>query len=504
MARLENRNRIEAIGSASTRRYRGMREVDAIESGALWTTAGLSLLILLWSRLGGLDLSLWHDEIATITRFVDGGPPRIFGDVYTTNNHILFSFLTWATVTLGGTTESVFRFWSVVPALVIAGVMFWWLLRRLGAPTASVFLVLLAANPLLTVLSRQARGYGLAMACVGFMTIAAWKALEPDSAHTSLVPLGVAAALGIFTLPTVVLPFVALIPLLYVVHRRRSFWLLLLVGLASLAWYAGSLRALLSSLDQEFGAPLPWHGPLTGPAQNLAFPIIRLLEGGYLDPFRQPPYALSLGTLPLYLLILGLCVLGIARWARIGTPLQAAGVWVPIVGTFLVLTLSRVWVIDRFVSFLGIPVLILIAGGIVEGFRYVKLDRRMLTATAAVIAAFLLSLTVPSYQQLTTVPVEAFEDVGEFIQTAAGPVLTNSLRPLGPDYYIEQPLTVMSSNELAEHICTSSEEPFVVIDHLVAQTEPLDTSCLEDADGERHTFEQLIRGNRIYVWMVGQ
>jgi hypothetical protein len=481
-----------------------MRDVDPIERGALWTTAGLSLLILLWSRLGGLDLSLWHDEIATITRFVDGGLPRIFGDVYTTNNHILFSFLTWATVTLGGTTESVFRFWSVVPALLIAGVMFWWLLRRLGAPTASVFLVLLAANPLLTVLSRQARGYGLAIACVGFMTIAAWKALEPDSAHSSLVPVGVAAAAGIFTLPTVVLPFVALIPLLYVVHRRRSVWLLLFVGLASLAWYAGALRALLSSVDQEFGAPLPWHGPLTGPAQNLAFPTIRLLEWGYLDPFRQPPYALSLATLPLYLLILGLCVLGIARLARVGTPLQAAGVWVPIVGTFLFLTLSRVWVIDRFVSFLGIPVLILIAGGIVEGFRYLKVDRRLLTVTAALVAAFLLSLTVPSYQHLTTVPIEAFEDVGEFIHTAPGPVLTNSLRPVGLDYYIAQPLTVMSSTDLAARLCTMSEDHLVVIDHLVGQVEPLDTACLQRSGGKRHIFEQLIRGNRIYVWVVGQ
>ena len=488
----------------SREQSRDHKKLDPMALGAIVTAIAVSALILLWSRLAGLDLSLWHDEVATIMEFVQGGPRDILFEDYSTNNHLLFNVLTWASVELGGPTETLFRYWAVVPALAIAGSVSYWLWRTLGPATAAVFLVLLAANPLLTTLSRQARGYGLATAAVGFMVIAGWHALRPGATTRSLIPVAISATVGIFTLPTVVLPFLVLVAVLYLIHRRNAVMLILVVGVASLAWYAGALIRLVGSVDQEFGAPLAWHGPLTGPIQYLVFPIIHLFRVGYLDPFRLPPGAISLSTFPLYVIVLGLAVLGVLRLSHKGGSLQAAGFWAPIVGTFLLLTISRLWVVDRFVSFLGIPMLVLVASGVVEGFGYLRGDRRYLTIGAAAAAIFMLSLTLPTYEQLTTVPVEAFADVGEVVRQTRGLVLTNSLRPDGLDYYIDSPLVIMSAEDLETYLCATEEPRFVVIDHRVFQEEPLDTTCLRRLDGTRRTFPQLIRGNRIHVWLVGQ
>lgn len=476
---------------------------DPIEIGAVWTTIALSILILLWSRLVGLDLSLWHDEVVTILRFVDGGPEDILFGNYSTNNHLLFNFLTWASVTLSGTTEAIFRYWAVVPALVIAGAGSNWLFRRFGRSTAAVFLVLLAANPLLTVLARQARGYGLAMACVGFLVMAAWKALEPGAPHSALIPVGVAATLGIFTLPTVVLPFVVLIPLLFLAHRRWAIWMLLGVGIASLGWYSGALIRLVSSVDQEFGGPLAWHAAFTGPVQYLAFPIFNLFREGELNAFRMPESGITLGTLPIYLIVMFLGVLGVSRLARVGSALQAAVFWVPIIGSFVLLTLSRVWILDRFVSFLGVPMMILLASGIVETFSRIRLDRRLLALVGAATATYVLSLSVPTYQRLTTVPIEAFEEVGQLVDSASGPVFTNSLRPPGLNFYIDRPIVIMSNENLIARVCGLEGERYVVIDHTVVQEQGFDATCLERSAATLTTFEQLIRGH-INVWLVGQ
>jgi hypothetical protein len=368
---------------------------------------------------------------------------------------------------------------------------------------AATFLVLLTAHSLVTTLSRQARGYGIAMAAVGFMILAAWRALEPHAHPRTLVAVGVSAAVGIFTLPTVVLPFLALVPLLWIIHRADAIWLLAAVGISSVTWYAGVLPSLWASVDQEFGSPLPWHGLLTGPIQYLALPIARLFEEGDLNPF-QSPHELSLANSPLYVLVLALVALGIRRMTNHGSALQAAAFWVPIVSTFLLLAISRVWIVDRFTSFLVIPMLVLVAAGIVETLVQLRLNNRVGLTAASLGGLFLLSLTIPTYERLTTVPVEAFEEVGELVSGARGTVYTNSLRHRGLDYYIDAPLVIMSDETLTEHLCDIDDDRYVVINHRVFHDKPLDTTCIRQAGGERHTFRQLIRGNRIDVWLVGQ
>ncbi len=60
---------------------------------AAWITLGAALIA---PRAAALTQGLWHDEIYTIQNYVSGGPAAIFGR-YGTNDHMLFSLLSWVT-----------------------------------------------------------------------------------------------------------------------------------------------------------------------------------------------------------------------------------------------------------------------------------------------------------------------------------------------------------------------------------------------------------------------
>ncbi len=153
--------------------------------GALF---GSLAVILVWSRLVGLDQSFWNDEVVTVLRYAGEGPRAIFFGDYAPNNDVLFSLLSWTASELFGDSETTYRIWSVVPALAATFWLVWWAYRRFGHLVAATLLLLMTASPLLFVLSREARGYGLAMlAAVGLVTRAERALADP---WLSLVVLG--------------------------------------------------------------------------------------------------------------------------------------------------------------------------------------------------------------------------------------------------------------------------------------------------------------------------
>ena len=472
---------------------------------AIWSALPIAVLFILWAFLTGLNLSFWHDEAWTIINYVEPGPAAIFAGEYVPNNHMLFSLLAWLTTNFGEVTEIAARFWSVVPSLAIVAISFQWIRNRLGLATASAFLVLVAANPLVVLVARQARGYGLAMLMTGLMVGAAWHALSEDSLPRSLIWVGVPAALAIFTLPIAVLPFLALMPLLYARHRRSAIWMMFGVAVSSLAWYLGNLSELLTSIGQRFGEQLPWYGFLTGPFETLLFPTARLVLPGYIDPFRPPADTLSPWMLTSVLVFGAFTILGVRRLTKRATRLQATAVWLPIFATFLVLTVTRVWVMDRFVTLLAIPLIGLVAAGIAEAGR-IAVDRFDLQSAGWLIGAFvgllLLSLTVPTYQRLTSVPVEAFKAAAAVAAQGGGPVLTNSLRITALEYYLAREPEVLDQDSLAAVACASLDKEFVLIDQPLLQTKPLDTACLTEAGYDPVRLPQLIRGDRLDVWII--
>ena len=65
--------------------------------------------VLCWSRLVGLERSLWWDETYAVVTAIELGPAGIWLGGYEPNNHVAAAVL--------GPTERVYRLWSVLPAL---------------------------------------------------------------------------------------------------------------------------------------------------------------------------------------------------------------------------------------------------------------------------------------------------------------------------------------------------------------------------------------------------
>lgn len=474
-------------------------------TGSVLVVTLLCWVTLLWAHLGGLGAGLWHDEIITVEQFVRGGPRAIFAGEYSLNNHMLFSLFGWFSTALTGESEIIFRYWSVVPGLLAVALGTWWASRSGSRAAGLTALVLITSQAMHVAIVRQGRGYGLAALWVLLTLLAAWKALEPDAPRRMLWLVGVPALLAIFTLPVTVLVLISLIPLLWMRDRAGSIRLTLVVGGVSLLWYARHLRGLVAGMGQDFGEALPWHGPITGPLRYLLFPILRLAQPGYDDPIRHHPYPLSAWVVAWVIFGLLLVSLGIRFWNRRGSTTQALVLVVPVFGSFLALTVSRSGLNERFVSYLVVPMLLLVAGGVAEGASIVsarlRSSRELIWVAGTFCAVLLVGLVVPTYQRLVTTPIEAFKEVAEVIGDDTAPVLTNSLRPEGLHFYVGQ-VSILTNEDLERAMCSSTEQPFYVIDHPYRQRRPLDTSCLSQAGVRPVVFEQLVRGDRIAVWHV--
>ena len=471
---------------------------------ALSLTLPASVAVFLWSLLAGLDLGLWHDEVWSVVRFIDPGPAAVFNGPYVPNNHMLFSLLAWITTSLAADGEIAVRLWSVIPTIGLLAFGTFWTRQRLGWAMAVTFMVLVVANPLVLVVGRQARGYGLAMLCTALMIGAAWEALAPDAPPSRLIPVGVFGALAIFTLPATVLAFLAVTSIVFMRQRVPALVNVGVVGAASVLWYLGNLPELVDNLDQRFGEPLPWHGFLTGSFETLMFPIARLLRSEYIDPFRPPADILSLWTVSALLVLGALAVLGAVRLARAGSVLQSLAVWAPVAFTFTVITASRVWILDRFVIFLIAPMTLLIAAGIVEAARLVTRSsptRHLAWAIGCLGALGLLYLATPTYERLTTTPIEGFKEVAAIVSRHDGPVLTNSVAYFGLDYYLKGDFEILANDELEAVTCDDPGRNRIVINHPERQQEALDTACLAEAGYEVTRVDQLIRGDWIDVWI---
>src|SRR5207247_11821 len=147
--------------------------------------------------------------------------------------------------------EAVYRFWSVVPGLVAVALVAWWAWRRVG-PAVSVAVVMLATvSPVHLFLTPQARGYGLALLAGGGMLVAAVRATDRGR-HADVAWFAVFSAVGIWTLPSFVLPFgaQALVLLRRRDVRRPTLLACGAVAASSLLFYAPLLGAIARSSDQ--------------------------------------------------------------------------------------------------------------------------------------------------------------------------------------------------------------------------------------------------------------
>lgn len=477
-----------------------------LQSDLLWGGFfGLLVAVLLWSRLVGLDQSFWHDEVFTVIRYAGEGPEAIFSSSrYVPNNHVLFSLLAWGTTSLLGESEVAYRLWSVLPALGASVWLALWARKRFGALVGAAALLLTTASPLLLVLSREARGYGLLILAMVGLVIQADSALR-DPGSRAVWWFSAFGLLGVLTIPVFVLPYLlSAVPLL--IHdrlRRRLTVGVVASGLIALLWFAPLLGEIIESSSQQFGRLIPWHGAVTLSVSQLVFPIYRLMLPGTPDvllTFYRDPLAL---TFIWHALTWSLLVLGARTLLHTQRTLLLAVLALPPIGTYLILAAGGIWAADRHLSYLSIPLFVLMSlgvGRLVELFSHSF--RQAARCLLGGVAIWIAISFYPVVTQVASIPHEATKQAAETIdQRGVETILTNSVRPAGFDYYLDSNLTQMGSSELEEYFC-SDETGYAYIDHPF-KSEKVDTRCLEAKDAEMIRLNQRGRGDHIDVWLVG-
>ena len=454
---------------------------------ALYAALGLALV---GTRLVGLGQSFWHDEVVAVEDFVRAGPREILAGPDL--SHELFSLLAWATSGVVGDSEIALRLWSAVPFMAGVALVTAWLHKR-GTPIAGVlFLFFATVSPLLLDITRQARGYGLAFLAMSVVVVAALEACRSGKSWT-IVAFCAGGLIGTWTLPQLGIAYVATGAVLLAdreLRRRTALGLgasLLAIG----AWYSPHIGQVRDAARIEDGVRIETLWLVTAPIDQVLIPALLWIDGTALRP--------GLVWLPVVLvaaLIMGSSPLMHER----GTALVLAS---GVVATILVLWLGRAYIVPRYLSYLLVPLLVVLATGMAAIFERLSSRPAIVRTVASIVVLGLLAARfVVLAPEVTRHPREAYKDAAAVIERAGPvPVLAYVRNPDGLEYYLERPVRHLRQvDEVVASVCGSPEAVAYVMQPFALAS--VDVPCLTRAGVRHHRFEQYARGDEMDVWLV--
>ncbi len=443
-----------------------------------------------WSRLVKLDKSFWFDELYFVGHFVRNGPGEILAGPNL--SHELYGVLDWATAEVVGESELAFRLWSVVPfILAVTGVAVW-LHRRVGPVAGLAFVFLATVSPLLLDITRQARGYGLAFAAMCALTIAA---LEADRSGETrpVAAMCVAGVVGTCTLPQFGIGFMAVGAVLLADRRlRRPVAIGLVASLAAIvAWYAPHLHQVQAASQIHDGLKIQTEWLLTAPIDQILLPALIWIDGTAAVP--------GLALLPF--VVLALLVMASSPFARERQSLLllAAGP----AATVIVLWIARAYVIPRYVSFLLVPLFVLLASGASAIFARISARPPILRSLLCLVVVAVLTVRFATIApDVVGLPREANRDVAELIARASPkpPVLAYMRHPGNLVFYLKRPVRELQAENVADDVCGADDPVFYVMQPFAL--EDVSVPCLSRPGVQHYRFRQYARGGEMNVWFV--
>jgi hypothetical protein len=448
----------------------------------------------LWSRLIVVNNSLWGDEAFSVVRYINGGPSVIWDSTqWLQNDHMMFEFLSWATVgILGSHIEATYRIWSVLPALAGGAVMTWWLWMRIDRWAAVIFAVAAGVAPLYFDLGTQARGYGIGF-FAGAMFLVSADQFYVTRRLRWLVAFAVSGFVGMATLEIILAPFLAAAAVLCTVRpiRRQVVIAVACAGAATLLWYSPVLTVLRPI--QKFGVHLPWYGFVWTPIHDLIGAQVNGLE-----PSIPVAVASLIGALAA---VAG----GVSLWRRADKRLVLLFV-APVCATFFVFEGAAYYHI-RFGAVEMLPTIGLAAVGVAALGRAAARTRPLQIAAVVLLVATSL-ITLGRFMNYATaianVPYESAKNVGEIVRgSMAGdpsiPVFSNT-RFAGAFTMAIRParLRIPPPANLKRIFC-SYRARFIYIEQQYFLPHP-PTSCLVARNSFRISVPE--RRSKVWVWMV--
>jgi hypothetical protein len=446
--------------------------------------------LLIFTRLAWLGRSFWYDEILTARDYVRAGPRAILIGPYIPNNHELYSLLGWLTVNISGESEMALRLLAAVPFLVGVAVVTAWLDDRVDRLTALLFLVFTTASPMLFDLSREARGYGLAFLAMSVLVVTGLE-LRREGRGWLLWAFFISGLVGTWTLPIFGIAFASTGAVLLSLPRlRRKVLVGLIASLVStLLWYAPHVDDLLANGPTD-GTQIAWFKLPIAPVDSVLIPGILWFDDTFLTAY------------PGRLLVIAALAILLAS-----SPLLRDRTVLPILvvgaaSTLVVVWATRLYLQPRFVSYLLVPLFVLLANGVACVLRRARTRVGLSQLLAMSCLAVVVAAGIGTATKLLRLPPEAWKESAAAISTVAGPttpVYSYALHEDGLEYYLDHEVRPLSHDDVRTSVC-GSREPLIYVTEPFG-VEPVDLPCLSRATLHRH-FDQYSRGGQIDVWLV--
>lgn len=467
---------------------RAMPGTARIASIAAYAALAVALVA---SRTIGLDHSFWTDEIIAVEEFVRAGPREIVAG--SDLSHELFGLLAWITGEAFGESEVAYRLWSVVPFLAGVALVTRWLHLRIGALAGVLFLLFATVSPLLLDITRQARGYGLAFLAMGVLVVASLEAVS--SRRTAAIVVACAAGfVGTATLPQFGIAFVAMgtaLLLLLPALRRRTAAGIAVTLLALGAWYAPHLAEVGSASQIEDGLRVDTWWLWTAPIDQILLPALIWIDGTAL--------VAGLAWLPLVVLAAAVLAASPLLRSRAMASILVSGP----VATIVVLWVARAYVIPRYLSYLLVPLFLLLATGLASLLRRRSLAALLPTVAGLAAAVILLVRFAALAPDVVRLPREANRDAAEMIRAGEPPrfaVVAHMRNPRNLEHYLGRTVAAPATDAVAGAVCERRTSVAYVLQPFAIPT--VDVWCLTRPGVIGRRFEQYARGGETKVWIV--
>jgi hypothetical protein len=302
-----------------------------------------------------------------------------------------------------------------------------------------------------------------------------------------------AGVLGAWTLPQFAIAFFATAATLLLERRIR---LAVAVGLvfsavAIYAWYAPHSSAVQSSSQIPDGVQIGFPWVVAAPIDQVLLPALIWIDGTVL--------VAGFVWLPLVLLALVFIASSPLLRTRASALIMCSGA----VTTTVVLWVGGAYVIPRYVSFLLVPLFMLVATGAAAILQRVA---RREAAVRTVVCVAVISLLTLRFAVLAPdvvgLPREANRDAAEVIEADPAPlrVLAYVRNPRTLDFYLDRQVRDLRGSDVAAVVCGQDAPVFFV--HQPFTLDPVDLPCLERSGVEHHRFAQYARGDETNVWLV--
>jgi hypothetical protein len=311
-----------------------------------WVILSVLSFLALGLRLWRLDSCLWYDEVLTLLDFVRPSLGEIITSFHSQNQHMLFTLLAHASISVFGESTWALRLPSVGFGVASVWALFLLGRRVIGTRETLLACVLLTFSYHHIWFSQNARGY---MGLLFFAMLSTWLWLVALSrgAWRWWIYYALALSLGLWIHMTMVFVVAAhgVVYLILLIHpswgigRGESSWLeagsrwkplvsLLLAGSVTLQLYSLSLPEFLQTALHEVSLQSDWTNPLWVITESLrslqigfsGFAVVLLggamVIAGWLSLFRQKWIAGALMVLPGALGGLAMLALGHNLWPR--------------------------------------------------------------------------------------------------------------------------------------------------------------------------------------------